>query len=58
MCWSEGWYSVTPESIAIHIANRCAGRVVLDAFCGVGGNTIQLAKTCSHVVGELAPLPL
>jgi trimethylguanosine synthase len=22
----------------------------VDAFCGVGGNTIQLAKTCRHVI--------
>ena len=45
----EGWYSVTPEVIAKHIAQRMVGRstrrdiVVLDAFCGVGGNSIALA---------------
>ena len=67
----EGWYSVTPENIAIQIAERCtqplslsqppsrlmidslrslAGRsgVVLDAFCGVGGNAIQFAFTCER----------
>lgn len=49
----EGWYSVTPESIAIHIAERCRCDVIIDAFCGVGGNTIQFAMTCNHVVGML-----
>jgi len=44
----EGWYSVTPESIAVHIANRCASDVIVDAFCGIGGNSIQFALTCNH----------
>ena len=47
---AEGWYSVTPESIAIHLAERCRCDVIIDAFCGVGGNTIQFAMTCSHVI--------
>lgn len=47
MCYqSEGWYSVTPEKIAAHIAERCALPIVIDAFCGVGGNTIQFAMRC------------
>ena len=46
----EGWYSVTPESIAMHIAERCRCDVIIDAFCGVGGNTIQFAMVCSHVI--------
>jgi trimethylguanosine synthase len=46
----EGWYSVTPERIAYHIAQRCATDVVVDAFCGVGGNAIQFAMTCHHVI--------
>jgi trimethylguanosine synthase len=46
----EGWYSVTPEVIAEHIASRCAGRVLVDAFCGVGGNTIQFARACDRVI--------
>lgn len=51
------WFSVTPEAIAEHHANRCAsafhprifpaigGKVltILDACCGVGGNAIQFA---------------
>ena len=46
----EGWYSVTPEVIANHIANRVvAGKeigsmLVMDAFCGCGGNTVAYAN--------------
>jgi trimethylguanosine synthase len=48
----EGWFSVTPEAIANHIALRMtmqhAGRresmVVLDAFAGVGGSAIAFAR--------------
>jgi len=47
----ESWYSVTPEAIATHIAKRISAmtkedgkkRVILDAFCGVGGNGIAFA---------------
>ncbi|KAI0248771.1 Tgs1 protein [Lactifluus subvellereus] len=46
----EGWYSVTPEAIATQIAERCRCDVVLDAFCGVGGNAIAFARTCEHVI--------
>lgn len=45
----EGWFSVTPEKIAEHIAQRVQGAsqalVIVDAFCGVGGNAIQFALT-------------
>jgi trimethylguanosine synthase len=47
---AEGWYSVTPEKIAEHIAERCSCGVVIDAFCGVGGNSIQFALTCERVI--------
>jgi trimethylguanosine synthase len=44
----EGWYSVTPEAIANHIARRMVagnnGMVVLDACAGVGGNAIAFAR--------------
>jgi len=46
----EGWYSVTPEAIATQIAERCRCDVVLDAFCGVGGNAIAFARTCERVI--------
>lgn len=40
----EGWFSVTPEEIAVRHAQRCAGvGVVIDGFAGVGGNAIQFA---------------
>ncbi|GFS52025.1 trimethylguanosine synthase [Trichonephila clavipes] len=44
----ESWFSVTPEQIAYHIAERCSCDVIVDAFCGAGGNTIQFAYTCYH----------
>ncbi|GBG26279.1 Trimethylguanosine synthase [Hondaea fermentalgiana] len=46
----ESWYSVTPESIAEHIAERCRSNIVVDAFAGAGGNAIQFAFTCEHVI--------
>ncbi|GAA5902221.1 RNA methyltransferase [Sporobolomyces salmoneus] len=46
----EGWYSVTPENIAIQIAERCRSGVIVDAFCGVGGNAISFAFTCEKVI--------
>ena len=45
-----GWYSVTPEKIAIHVAEKCACDVIVDAFCGCGGNAIQFAFTCERVI--------
>lgn len=52
----ELWFSVTPESIAAFFANfvrACIpeAQVVLDVFCGGGGNTIQFAKQFSKVYG-------
>ena len=38
----ESWYSVTPEELSIYIAKQCKGLKVVDAFCGSGGNTIQV----------------
>ncbi len=81
----EGWYSVTPEVVADHVASRfadafdqlmscqdgnttvrgspCTNRrrggrkqkpkmpmVILDAFCGCGGNAIAFGKLPSSVV--------
>lgn len=47
-----GWFSVTPEVIAIHQAQKIldnlggdpSGKVVIEAFAGVGGNAIALAR--------------
>lgn len=54
---TEGWYSVTPEAIANHIAQKMIPSatianstsvaqpfIIMDAFCGWGGNTIAFAK--------------
>ena len=55
---AESWFSVTPQAIADHIASRMAAMkkmklVVLDPFCGCGGNVIAFAKRdeVSLVVG-------
>lgn len=49
----EGWYSVTPEAIAAHIAKRFKGMdTVVDLFCGPGGNCIQFAlHHATNVIG-------
>uniref|UniRef100_A0A8I6WFF4 Trimethylguanosine synthase n=1 Tax=Hordeum vulgare subsp. vulgare TaxID=112509 RepID=A0A8I6WFF4_HORVV len=46
----EGWFSVTPEPIAKHHASRVGAGILIDCFTGVGGNTIQFAAKCNHVV--------
>ncbi|XP_058830544.1 trimethylguanosine synthase-like [Topomyia yanbarensis] len=46
----ESWFSVTPEKVASHTAERCRSDLIVDAFCGCGGNTIQLAFTCNRVI--------
>lgn len=53
----ESWYSVTPEKIAAHHARRLAAvapagtdAVIVDAFCGCGGNAIQFAHHAAHVL--------
>ena len=46
----EAWYSVTPEKIAKHIAQVMSCGIIVDAFCGVGGNAIQFATTCDRVI--------
>ena len=53
----EGWYSVTPEAMAKHIAQRVHENLgqgdlnIYDPFCGVGGNLIQFAKKCGFACG-------
>ncbi|GKV04622.1 hypothetical protein SLEP1_g16765 [Rubroshorea leprosula] len=46
----EGWFSVTPESIARHHASRCGSGIIIDSFTGVGGNAIQFAQRSAHVI--------
>mmetsp|Transcript_9428 Transcript_9428/g.30144 ORF Transcript_9428/g.30144 Transcript_9428/m.30144 type:complete len:577 (-) Transcript_9428:17-1747(-) len=47
---SDSWFSVTPETIAEHLAERCRASVIVDAFAGCGGNAIQFAFTCERVI--------
>lgn len=55
----QSWFSVTPEPIAARISQRCKSNVVLDAFCGAGGNAIQFAFTCQHVLAiDVDPIKL
>ncbi|CAL2029145.1 unnamed protein product [Caenorhabditis brenneri] len=58
----EGWFSVTPEAIAEHIADRVVRNnvsVVVDAFTGVGGNAIQFALRGAHVIAiDMDPVRL
>uniref|UniRef100_A0A182JU33 Trimethylguanosine synthase n=1 Tax=Anopheles christyi TaxID=43041 RepID=A0A182JU33_9DIPT len=46
----ESWFSVTPEKVATHTAERCRSDLIIDAFCGCGGNTIQFAFSCQKVI--------
>jgi hypothetical protein len=66
----ESWFSITPEGIAAHVANKCkdalarhgkpadpdapfdfaTAPIVVDGFCGVGGNVIQFARAGFLVV--------
>jgi hypothetical protein len=51
----EGFFSVTPERIAAHIASKVrtddGAAFVWDAFAGVGGNAIQFALAgAAHVI--------
>ena len=54
----ESWYSVTPEPMAKHIAQRVTDLFgegtsnVLDGFAGVGGNAIQFARKCGFCVAS------
>ena len=47
-CVTEGWFSATPEKIAVHLAERCQCDIIVDGFCGVGSNAIQFAFTCER----------
>jgi trimethylguanosine synthase len=46
----ESWFSVTPEVLAVHTAERLRCDVLIDAFCGAGGSAIQFAETCERVI--------
>jgi trimethylguanosine synthase len=60
----ESWYSVTPESIAEHTARRTKALfpeadVIIDAFSGPGGNSIQFARFFRRVIAiDIDPVKL
>ncbi|KAE9541861.1 hypothetical protein AGLY_003852 [Aphis glycines] len=41
-----GFYSVCPDVLSYHTVKHCKNNIVLDPFCGVGGNIIQLTMIC------------
>jgi hypothetical protein len=47
----EGRYSLTPEVLALRVGELAAGRSVVDACVGSGGNSIGFARAGSPVVG-------
>lgn len=52
----EGWFSVTPEILAKHHAQRCGKGTIVDGFTGVGGNAIQFAqKSCQVIAIDINP---
>lgn len=55
---TSAWYSVTPEAIARGVAERCRGRFVIDAFCGVGGNSIQFARVATVLAVDNDPVKI
>lgn len=46
----EGRVSLTPEALALALGERFTGRVVVDAGCGAGGNTIGFARAGCRVI--------
>lgn len=46
----EGRISLTPEVMALAIARTVAGRTVVDATCGCGGNAIAFAREGCRVI--------
>lgn len=45
---------MTPEAVANYVASKIGGKdkVVLDGFCGAGGDSIQLALNCKEVISN------
>jgi len=46
----EGYESATPELVAEYRASRLKCDTALDCCCGIGGDTIALAKVCENVI--------
>ncbi len=45
----EGLYSVGPEEVALKYGRKVDSQIVLDGFCGIGGNVIGFAAFARHV---------
>lgn len=55
----EARWSLTPESLALEVGRRAAGRRVIDASCGAGGNAIGFARAgCAVEAVDLVPARL
>lgn len=55
----ESFFSVTPEKVAKHLAERLRCGIIIDGFCGSGGNAIQFAMCCDHVIAiDIDPVKL
>jgi len=46
----EGLFSLTPQKVALEIADNIAGNIIVDAFCGVGGSAIGFALKGKSVI--------
>ena len=46
---AEGRWSLTPEALAVDLAEAWRGATVIDATCGVGGNAIAFARAGCEV---------
>jgi len=46
----EGYQSATPEIVANYRASRLRCETALDCCCGIGGDTMALAKVCHRVI--------
>ena len=55
---AEGRWSLTPEALAMDLARRWAGKRVIDATCGVGGNAIAFARAGCEVTVSYTHLTL
>ena len=40
---AEQWQEITPEKVAMHVADRLRCDTIIDALCGFGGNAIQVS---------------
>ena len=47
---AEGLYSLAIQAVALPIAERIPGKIVIDAFCGSGGFSIALARAGKQVI--------